>query len=111
MLLPAITRFSIRGDQVRYALAARRSGFAEDGDDDAAAAAKLVTGLESLNRELAVPTPAGFGIREADWNGKIKLMAEQALASGSPNNNPRVPDGDEIMALYRAVWTGAAVNF
>jgi alcohol dehydrogenase class IV len=37
-------------------------------------------------------------------------MAEQALASGSPNNNPRVPNANEIIALYRAVWTGATVN-
>jgi alcohol dehydrogenase class IV len=40
----------------------------------------------------------------------MALMAEQALASGSPNNNPRVPTSSEIVALYRAVWTGAPVN-
>ncbi len=74
------------------------------------AAAKLVSGLEALNRELSVPTPAGFGIAEAEWSGKMALMAEQALASGSPNNNPRVPTASEIVALYRAVWTGAPVN-
>jgi alcohol dehydrogenase class IV len=110
MLLPAITRFSIRGAEARYAQAARRSGFAEASDDDAAAAAKLVSGLESLNRDLSVPTPSGFGISEAAWNEKMALMAEQALASGSPANNPRVPDASEIVALYRAVWTGAPVN-
>jgi alcohol dehydrogenase class IV len=110
MLLPAITRFSIRGAEARYAQAARRSGFAAETDSDAVAAAKLVTGLEKLNQDLSVPTPSGFGIKEADWNGKMALMAEQALASGSPNNNPRVPDANEIVALYRAVWTGASVN-
>jgi alcohol dehydrogenase class IV len=110
MLLPAITRFSIRGAEGRYAQAARRSGFATETDNDAMAAAKLVSGLEKLNQDLSVPTPSGFGIKEADWNGKMALMAEQALASGSPNNNPRVPDANEIVALYRAVWTGASVN-
>jgi alcohol dehydrogenase class IV len=110
MLLPAITRFSIHGAEGRYAQAARRSGFAVEGDSDAVAAAKLVTGLEKLNQDLAVPSPSGFGITEAAWNGKMDLMAEQALASGSPNNNPRVPDASEIVALYRAVWTGAPVN-
>ena len=110
MLLPAITRFSIHGAEARYAQAARRSGFAGDGDSDAVAAAKLVSGLETLNQDLSVPTPSGFGIKEADWNGKMALMAEQALASGSPNNNPRVPNAGEIVALYRAVWTGAPVN-
>jgi alcohol dehydrogenase class IV len=110
MLLPAITRFSIRGAEARYAQAARRSGFAGESDGDAAAAAKLVAGLETLNKELSVPSPSGFGISETGWNEKMALMAEQALASGSPNNNPRVPNASEIVALYRAVWTGDAVN-
>ena len=52
-----------------------------------------------------------FGLQhQAAWSGKMALMAEQALASGSPNNNPRVPNASEIVALYRAVWTDAAVN-
>ena len=41
-----------------------------------------------------MPTPADFGIEEAAWTGKMALMAEQALASGSPANNPRVPTAD-----------------
>jgi alcohol dehydrogenase class IV len=110
MLLPAITRFSISGAEPRYAEAARRVGFAAAGDADAVAAAKLVTGLEALNRDLSVPTPAAYGIAEADWTGKMALMAEQALASGSPGNNPRVPDAAQIVALYQEVWTGAARN-
>ena len=28
-------------------------------------------------------------------------MAAQALASGSPQNNPRVPTADEIVQLYQ----------
>lgn len=110
MLLPAVTRYSVAGAEARYAEAARRVGFAAAGDADAAAAAKLITGLQAWNRELSVPTPADYGIREADWNGKMALMAEQALASGSPGNNPRVPDAEQIVALYREVWTGAAAN-
>lgn len=110
MLLPAITRFSVPGAEARYATAARRIGFAESLDNDATAAAKLVTGLEALNKDLAVPTPAEYGIDETAWNGKMALMAEQALASGSPGNNPRVPTAEEIGSLYREVWTGAAAN-
>jgi alcohol dehydrogenase class IV len=110
MLLPAITRYSVSGAEGRYAEAARRVGFAAVTDSDSVAAAKLITGLEAWNKELSVPTPADYGIKEADWTGKMALMAEQALASGSPNNNPRVPDAGEIVALYREVWTGAARN-
>jgi alcohol dehydrogenase class IV len=110
MLMPAITRWSVGGAPARYAEASRRVGFAEAADSDAVAAAKLITGLEAWNKELKVPTPAEFGITEAAWNDKMALMAEQALASGSPNNNPRVPDAAEIVALYREVWIGAPSN-
>jgi alcohol dehydrogenase class IV len=110
MLLPTITRFSVPGAEARYAEAARRIGFAAVEDSDGTAVAKLITGLERLNKDLSVPTPAEFGIDEAAWTGKMGLMAEQALASGSPGNNPRVPTAEEIVGLYREVWIGAAAN-
>ncbi len=110
MLLPAITRFSVAAAAERYGEAARRGGFAAARDDDAIACAKLVDGLTALNRELKVPSPAEFGIDPAVWESKLELMAAQALASGSPNNNPRVPDAGEIVALYREVWRGETQN-
>lgn len=106
MLLPAITRFGLDAAEARYATAARAIGFAAEGDADAVAAEKLAEGLAALNRELDVPTPAGFGISKAEWDAKLPLMADQALASGSPGNNPRVPTKDEIVALYQVVWSG-----
>ena len=105
MLLPALTRYGLGHAPARYAQAARVIGFAEAGDDDEAAGEKLARGLEALNRDLGVPTPAGFGIDPAAWEARMSLMADQALASGSPANNPRVPDKDEILTLYREVWS------
>jgi alcohol dehydrogenase class IV len=110
MLLPAITRFSVPAAPARYAAAARQIGLARDDDPDDRAAARLIAGLEALNRDLGVPTPAEFGIDEAAWTARLPLMAQQALASGSPANNPRVPDAAEIVALYNEVWTGAPRN-
>ena len=106
MLLPAITRFGLAAAEARYAEASRVIGFAAAGDADALAAEKLAEGLAMLNQELDVPTPAGFGIDKAAWDAALPLMADQALASGSPGNNPRVPGKDEIVALYQVVWSG-----
>ncbi|HUB48636.1 MAG TPA: iron-containing alcohol dehydrogenase [Acetobacteraceae bacterium] len=110
MLLPAITRFSVQAAPARYGEAARRIGMAAPTDADDTACARLVAGLEALNKDLSVPSPPDYGIGEAVWNSKLDLMADQALASGSPNNNPRVPDKAEIIALYHEVWRGAARN-
>ncbi len=108
MLLPAVTRFGLESAPARYAEAARRIGFAAPGDDDATACDRLATGLDALNAELGVPSPRRFGIDAGVWEARLEVMAEQALASGSPANNPRVPDKAEIVALYRAVYAANA---
>lgn len=108
MLLPTITRFSIESAPVRYAEAARRIGFAAATDDDATACTRLAEGLDQLNADLGVPSPRAWGIDPTTWDSKLALMATQALASGSPANNPRVPSADEIVSLYRAVYAANA---
>ena len=108
MLLPAVTRFSIAHAPARYAEAARAIGMAAAGDDDETACARLADGLTTLNDDLAVPTPRAYGIDPAAWDAKIDVMAMQALGSGSPGNNPRVPDAAEIVALYRAIFSANA---
>jgi alcohol dehydrogenase class IV len=104
MLLPAITRFSLPAALPRYAEAARAMGIATAAEGDQAAGARLVEELAALNRDLAVPSPRAYGLDEARWNDLLPLMADQALASGSPANNPRVPEKDEIISLYREAW-------
>ncbi|MEP4979765.1 iron-containing alcohol dehydrogenase [Ascidiaceihabitans sp.] len=102
MLLPVVTAFSVQAAPARYAEAARVMGFAEAADTDAAACDKLVRSLRALNADLKVPSPSQLG-HEAD-DDLLHLMARQALASGSPQNNPRVPSEDEIVALYKEMW-------
>ena len=107
MLLPAVTRFGLEAAPARYAAAARQAGFAAAGLDDTAAGVALCHGLDSLNRELGVPTPQAYGIAWDEWEAAMDTMADQALASGSPANNPRVPDKAEITGLYRQVYAGS----
>ena len=105
MLLPAVTRFSAPSALARYATCARAMGIASDGEGDQLAVSKLVDALDSLNAELDVPSPAEFGISKDDWFNAIPTMAEQAIASGSPANNPRDANAEEIAALYEEIWT------
>ncbi len=104
MLLPAVTAFSVDAARERYATCARVMGWADDGDADESACGKLVDGLCRLNDDLEVPSPSQQGHARDEWFGKMELMATQALASGSPQNNPRVPTAQEIVALYGQVW-------
>lgn len=106
MLLPAITAWSAPAALARYADCARAMGVAGDELGDQAAVAALLSELAALNADLSVPGPAAYGIDAARWEEVIPVMAQQALASGSPGNNPRVPEASEIEALYRAVWAG-----
>lgn len=104
MLLPSVTAWSLPSALPRYAACARAMGAAQPGDDDALAGKRLVEFLQQVNAELAVPTLAGFGVDRARFDQVVATMAEQALASGSPGNNPQVPSVDQMIELYRALW-------
>ena len=104
MLLPAVTEYSIPAAPERYADCARAMGVAEVSDSDEQANAKLMTELYAINEELQVPTPEQFGVSREHFFGNLEIMAEQAIGSGSPGNNPRVPSADEIIQIYKKLW-------
>ena len=109
MLLPAVTAFSVEAALERYAQCARTMGITDGEATNEKAADLLIHALYRRNAELDVPTPKRFGIPEEQYFAKIPLMAEQALASGSPQNNPSVPTAEEIEAIYRRCWDGSAL--
>jgi alcohol dehydrogenase class IV len=104
MLLPAVTAFSIPGAERRYAQVARALGIATDAAADAQASQALVEETTQLCADLHVPTPQTYGIARRDWEALTPVMAQQALASGSPANNPIVPAPDDIQALYAKIF-------
>jgi alcohol dehydrogenase class IV len=104
MLLPAITAFSAPAALERYGDCARAMGVAEEGEGSQAAVARLLDELRRLNEDLQVPSPQAYGIDRGRYDELLPVMASQALASGSPANNPRVPNADEIIELYRRVY-------
>ena len=104
MLLPAVTAFSVSAAAERYAVCARAMGVADAGSTDEQAVEALLRGLYARNAELKVPSPRQFGIDQDRYLAVIPTMTQQALASGSPQNNPRLPSAEEIHAIYREVW-------
>jgi alcohol dehydrogenase class IV len=104
MLLPTVTAWSAPAALPRYADCARAMGVAEDAEGDQAAVARLVEELAALNRELEVPGPAAWGIDPARWDALVPTICAQAAASGSPANNPRVPDAEEMAMLYTKIF-------
>jgi alcohol dehydrogenase class IV len=104
MLLPEITAFSAPMALARYADCARAMGIAAEGEGNQSAVARLLDELRRLNQDLKVPTPQAYGIDKTRYDELLPVMASQALASGSPGNNPRVPSADEIVELYQRVY-------
>lgn len=104
MLLPSVTEFSIPSAPQRYADCAVALGVATITDDVEIANQKLIQFLKELNQELQVPTLAEFGVQKADFDKLVTTMCEQAFASGSPNNNPKVPTIDEMLKIYQSLW-------
>lgn len=105
MLMPVVTQWSAPAALGRYAECSRAMGVSGEEESDQSAVGRLVEALHAINAELKVPSPRDYGIDKARWDELLPLMAEQALASGSPGNNPRVPDAKEIEGLYRQAWS------
>lgn len=104
MLLPMVTEWSAPAAMPRYAACAVAMGLAQAGERDEVAVGRLVDALHQVNADLDVPTPRAYGLDAERWNHLLPLMADQAVASGSPANNPRAATALEIQDLYRQVW-------
>ena len=100
MLLPELTAFSAPAALTRYAECAHAMGLADPAEGDQASVGRLIEGLRALNRDLDVPSPERYGVPRERYFELMPTMAQQALASGSPGNNPRVPTVEEMVELY-----------
>jgi len=100
MLLPQVTEYSLDKALERYAECGRAIGFALKADPDSIAAQKLVDGLHEYQKNLETPSISEFGIDPQAFNSALEQMADDALRSGAPNHNPRVPTKEEVIKLY-----------
>jgi len=69
------------------------------------AGAALVKELQELNDKLEIPRLGECaGVELSVFDERVEKMANDGLASGSPDNNPVVPSVREIIELYHKAW-------
>ena len=100
MLLETVTAFSLSGNPRRYARLAQVMGAATAGLDDTAAAGLLPPLLRGLAAALGIPR-LRERVGEAELAAQCGIMVREALASGSPANNPREAAPGDIARLYK----------
>ena len=105
VLLPTITAWSLDAAPERYAHVARLIGQADESDNDDNAGRKLVAYLQQLNDTLEIPRLGeSVKVERSEFDKVTETMAKDAIASGSPGNNPKVPEVAEVVELYEAAW-------
>jgi alcohol dehydrogenase class IV len=93
VLLPAVTAFGREAAPERYGRIAREMEVAD-----------LIGGLEALCRDVAIPSLRTLGVTADRYEALLEKMAQDALDSGSPAFNPRVPTRAEVISLYREIY-------
>jgi alcohol dehydrogenase class IV len=104
-LLPAVIEFSVLGNPQRYAAIAEAMGEITEGLGVLDAAYLAADAVEGLSVDLKVPTLRELGVEEKKFNSIVEQMAADAIASGSPGNNPRKATQEEIVELYRRAFS------
>ncbi len=102
-LLGVVMEFSLPGNLERYADIARAMGVDCPPEADARAVAQAgADAVKALIADLEVPSLMRLGVDREKLDPVVDKMAEDALASGSPGNNPRLASKQEIIELYYA---------
>lgn len=104
MLLPAVLEFSF--DDCVSQLASLAPYFIDHASTltETEAARETIEAIKALCRKLDIPNLKGYGIDEDAFKAAIPKMVQDAIASGSPANNPRIPTEEELAALYETAY-------
>lgn len=104
MLLAPVLEYSLKDCMDRVAEIARYidKTLADKSDEDAANS--FISWIKQLCVDLEIPNLKKWGIDRGEFEHSLDKMATDALASGSPQNNPRTPSKDEIKHLYNVCY-------
>ncbi|KGI37509.1 iron-containing alcohol dehydrogenase [Clostridium tetani] len=104
VLLPKCLEFAIQGQEKRFADIAKAIEICKEETSDKEAAEKLVKEIESLCKDINIPTLEEYGIEKNEFYEEINKMAEDALNSGSPANTRRQPTKEDIVNIYKQLY-------
>ena len=101
VLLCDVMAFSVVGAPARFADIARAMGEPIDGLSLMHQADAAVSAVERLVTDIQMPRLGEIDkIDKEKFEAVVEQMAVDAIASGSPANNPRQATAEEIVALY-----------
>jgi alcohol dehydrogenase class IV len=104
VLLGVVTEFSLIGNPERYAHVAGAMGEDVDGFNDLEAASVAAQAIKDLIEDIQIPSLKELGVDGAKLEQLAPAMADAAIASGSPGNNPRQATKEEIVELYQIAF-------
>lgn len=106
MLFPAVMEYSRKDAMPRLAdigwvMCPQLAG---DQLTDGQWADAVISEIKRLCRAMNIPNLKDWGIEREAFLHALPRMAEDAIKSGSPANNPTIPSHEEIMELYKLCY-------
>lgn len=105
MLIKPCLSFALSGACDRFAVLGKSIGAASDNDTDPTAAGKFLDAVIRLTNELKIPSLQEYGVNRSEFMKSIEKMSCDAMESGSPQNTRRGITKEDILQLYRSLWT------
>ena len=105
-LLVVVMEFSLTGNARRYANIAQALGENTDGLTDLQAAELAVEAVRRLVSDVNIPPLHELIEDEEEFGRLAPKMADNAIDSGSPANNPRQATKEEIIEMYKRAYSG-----
>jgi alcohol dehydrogenase class IV len=99
-LLGVVMEFSLMGAPDRYADVAEAMGINVKGLTSMEAAQAGSETVKTLIQKLQIPSLSKLGVIREKLDQVVSKMADDAIESGSPANNPRKATKEEIIDLY-----------
>lgn len=103
-LLSTVMEYSIMGNPKRFAKVAEAMGESTSGLSEMVAAKKSVEAVKRLLEDIQIPSLRALGVEKDKLASLSEKMAKDAIASGSPGNNPRQATIEDIIELYTIAY-------